>query len=392
MKYTTVALAAIVGFCLVSCNENEPPKAQPKNSFFKAMEGGTVTYSPNVANQPAVAPRPGLDLSGLTVTGQPAPAPVPVEPVIQIPADARWTVACASVAGPDRFARVAQLKSALMSRTGLKDWYVIHNEQDSTLFYGFYSSVERSKPESARAHADLKLIQNLKDDQGDRMFATSFFSPMVQPDPVAPAEWNLTNSSPKAYWSLQISAYRDNPLRKQAAVEQVRELRAKGVEAYFYHGQSISSVCIGAWSKEAVKEQEKDMGRSISPEDAILVSNIPLPEKYRRADMKTSDGQKIRAFAERIEIADPSLQATMTEYPDHWVNYQRFAKTVKAADGTNHEQISPSFLVIIPHSEPSALSGGGGAPGLLNQVGPAPVQQDPMHQTGTGRLRGLGGN
>ena len=64
-----------------------------------------------------------------------------------------------------------------------------------------------------------------------------FFTPITPPTPagaggVEPGE----RAAGRSYWSVQITAFKDNPLRKQAAVDAVKELRAKGVEAYYYHG------------------------------------------------------------------------------------------------------------------------------------------------------------
>jgi len=397
MKYTRFALIAVVGFGLVSCNENEQAKPAKTSLFDSLQKSGTVTYSPNMNNQPGVAnpgapvPRPQLDLSGMTITGNPAAEKPPVEPSIQIPVDARWTLYCAAVAGPDRFGRIAQLKSALIAKSGLTDWYVIHNEANSTLFYGFYSSVEKNQRAGVMAHAQQKQIQDLRNDQGDRMFAACFFTPIVQPDPVAPAEWKLTNAPPKAYWSLQVAAFKDNPLRKQAAVELVKQFRSKGVEAYFHHGESISHVCIGAWPMDSVAKQDDDKGRTVSPEDDIMVSGEVLPDRFQKASLSGNDGHKIRSYAQRIEIIDPSLKATMAEYPEHVVNYETSSQKVKTTDGSLKRITAPSLLVVIPRNvETSALAGDGGMPGMLNQVGAPPPPQDPMHQPGTGRLRGLG--
>ncbi len=403
MRYTAVAVAVLAGIGLVSCNENEAPKPAPKTTFFGSLQnGGTVTYSPNVANQQAMTNQPGgaarspFDLSGMTLSDKPQGEKPPAEPAIQIPADARWSLYCAAVSGPDRFSRIAQLKAKLLARSGMKDWYIVHNETDSTLFYGFYSSIEKTEPGSIRAHAERKRVQDLKDEQGDKIFPTCFFTPIVQPDPPAPAEWKLVNAPSKAFWSLEIAAFKDNVLRKQAAVDMVKDFRSKGIEAFFYHGESISSVCIGAWPVDAVKQQDQDKGRAVDTEDDIVVSSDPLPEKYEKAKMTSKDGHRIRAYSQRIEIADPSLKAMMAQYPEHYVNYDLYLATVRTTDGTNKKVPAPSFLVKIPGAEDALLNGGvrGGesaTPGLLNQIGPVPVPPtDPMRQPGTGRLRGLG--
>lgn len=406
MKYTAVAVAVIAGITLVSCNENEQPKPAPKTSFFNSLQNGTVSYSPNMSNPAAMTNQPAMsnlpstsarrptDISNISLSNG-AEKP-PVEPTLQIPADARWSLYCASVSGPDRFARIAQLKAKLIETSGMKDWYIVHNEQDSTLFYGFYSAIEKTERASVKAHAERKRIQELKNEQGDPLFPTCFFTPIVQPDPPAPAEWKLTNAPPKSFWSLEIAAFKDNVLRKQAAVELVKQLRAKGVEAYFYHGESISSVCVGAWPMDAVEKNDDFAGRTVSPDDDVLVSPIPLPERFNKLrDIESKDGHKIRTFVPRLEIADPSLKAAMAEYPKHMVNYEFFETKTRTADGTIKMVPSPSLLVKIPGAEDAQLNGGArdrddGTPGLLNQFGTPPIPQDPMHQPGTSRLRGLG--
>jgi len=189
---------------------------------------------------------------------------------------------------------------------------------------------------------------------------------------------------------VQIMAFKDNPLRKQAAVDAVKDFRGKGVEAYYYHGDTISSVCIGAWPRQAIKEQESVTGQATNEDDTVLVSNVPLPARYKNARMRTADGKKIVAYAQRVEVADPSLQATFDKYPDHAVNYEFQSRKVKLADGSQVDMPTPSFLVVIPRAQPSALSGNG-----LQATTPPTTPATPWRASdnvpaGAGRLRGLG--
>jgi hypothetical protein len=404
-RFWRLATVFCLGLALASCNENEQPKpqtAQP-NSFLRSLQGGTVTYSPNanVNGQVAMTSHPELSLPGAGLT--PVTAQQSAEPPLQIPSDARWTLYCASVSGPDRFTRIAQMKAFLIANSPFKDWYVIHNEQDSTLFYGFFRSIESNEDPraAAQAHAQRKAIGEWKDQTGNRPFAGCFFTPITPPNPVAPAEWNLANTPAKAYWSVQIMAFKDHPLRKQAAVDAVRDLRGKGIEAYYYHGQTISSVCIGAWPRQAVKEQDVASGQAVNEDDAVMVSNVPLPDRYRNARIRTNDGQRLVSFAQRVEIADPSLDATFKQYPQHAVNYEFHSRKVKGEDGKVVDVADPSFLVVIPHEEPSALSGNSGVagerpgtPGFANPSGTrgssADHPADANLPPGAGRLRGLG--
>src|SRR5207237_4117084 len=129
--------------------------------------------------------------------------------------------------------------------------------------------------ESARAHSDQKLIQSMATQSGEVLFPHCYFVEVNAPDPVAPAEWNLANAN--GYWSLQIAAYKDSPRRKEFAVDAVREARKQGIPAYFYHGPTASSVCVGAWPRSAVKEQDESNARASDPEQTVMVFSQPLP-------------------------------------------------------------------------------------------------------------------
>ena len=403
MTIRVVGLVVVLGLGLASCNENQPAKTEAparQNNLLSALQNGAVTYSPNVTPEQRMPGRNEVTLPGMAaMPGSAQGGAAAAEPVVQIPKDARWSLYCASVSGPDRFSRAAQMKAYLLARSPFKDWYVVHNEQDSSLFYGFYSAIEKSERGSIKAHEDRQRISEWKDETGERPFASCFFTPITPPDPVAPAEWNLVNAPPNATssderpaWSVQIMAFRDTPLRKQAAVEAVKDFRSKGVEAYYYHGPSVSSVCLGAWPAEAIKAQDLDGGQTVGDQDdTLLVTDAPLPARYKGARMKTTDGHRVIPLAERVEIADPSLKAVFQEYPYHYVNYQAYSKRVKTEDGTMKERVSPSFLVKIPRVAPSVLNGGATPPNFLPNAAGSDRAVDPARQpAGTGRLRGLG--
>src|SRR5437660_149199 len=57
------------------------------------------------------------------------------------PKDALYTIYCQVLAGPDHIERARQLRQALRVSTSLKDWYLIHGADQSTLYYGFYRTI-----------------------------------------------------------------------------------------------------------------------------------------------------------------------------------------------------------------------------------------------------------
>src|SRR4051812_36179417 len=165
MNKTTVATALLLGLGLISCNENQPTKTEapaPRPKFLESLQGQTFTSSSNVnitqptdtgsrvsalpqsmTDGPTGLPTAAAATPGRANTTPPAAAQ---QPQVNYPKDARWTLYCTSMQGPDRFARAAQMKEYLTAHTKFKDWYIVHNERESTLFYGFYPVVEKSDP------------------------------------------------------------------------------------------------------------------------------------------------------------------------------------------------------------------------------------------------------
>jgi hypothetical protein len=409
MKKTPLVIALIGCIAIASCTENKPPQqetaqAQPRqNPFLAGIGQGQVTYSPNLAQAGApnlAAPLGGQDLTLGSVGAAPKAAAKPAEPPLQIPPDARWTLYITSMGSPDRFSTLGQLKATLLAQTPFKHWYVVHGEQESTLFYGFYGAIEKGTKDGARAQAEMAAIKAWEDQSGRRPFAGAFFTPITPPDPVAPAEWNLTNAPPGMYWSLQIGAYQGDPRRKEFAVEAVKEARAMGIPAYYYHGPTISSVTVGMWPAKSVKEQESDGSRAdADPDSAVLVTNMPLPYKLRQNQSTDREGQRLEILSQRVEVVDPTLLAAMQKYPNHLVNGAATKRKARGVDGKEREVISPSFLVVIPRTESNSFSNvPGGDNSLFGQGagdakgGARPGTADPYGQSapaGAGKLRGL---
>src|SRR5690349_19879182 len=108
MRITSLATSLFLGLALASCTENKPPaSAQPEmpvtksKSFAQSMQEANIQYSSNVApNQMGPAQHRDLNLSGMTLNN--VPTATPADPAVSVPADARWTLYCASVSGPDR--------------------------------------------------------------------------------------------------------------------------------------------------------------------------------------------------------------------------------------------------------------------------------------------------
>jgi len=302
---------------------------------------------------------PSDDHGGAVGIARAAPATEPVAgdsdfPVI--PANAAYTLMCLNITTPTHIPDSERLKSQLIRRTGLRDWYVIHSEGESTIYYGFYATYfDSNQPEEkARAQNDRRMISELKDDLGDQPFLACAFQPISTPDPPAPPEWDLHNAT--GYWALHIGSYMNSPDRKKFAVEAVRQARAMGIEAYYYHGPTVSDVLIGCWPREAVKEQDAASASSSDPNKTIIVTNQPLPAGFDPNHAFTKDGHPAKVFSPRLEVQDPTLLEMMHQYPANAVNGQVYMHKIQ----TDHGLIDapdPSFLVAIPHDTADDTAG-----------------------------------
>ena len=157
-----------------------------------------------------------------------------------------------------------------------------------------------------------------------------------------------------------MAAYTGDTDRKKAAVDSVRAAREMGLEAYYFHGPSVSSVCLGSWPYGSAVEEHVDLNPAAAkrdPESLILV--LPEQVNARRAIIRDKSGRPVRAVQLRLRVVDASLLAMMRQYPHHAVNGEE--ELLRGANGKMTNK--PTFLVQIPGSGAGGLT----APGALVQ-------------------------
>ena len=270
-----------------------PDRARPISPSPGAFDPGS--YGPGPTDQPGLI-RPGAMARNpyvhLAADTRRAPLPGPT-----IPANARYTLLCRSFTGQNHVAVASAVKDQLRTATNLPGWYVVHQPERSELYYGYYAAIDdpRNPAETRRADADKQSVQTLDDGAGGKPFGKALFVALDSPDPSAPPQWNLVNA--RGDYTLEIASY-TGPGRKEAAVESVQQAREQGVEAYYYHGDAVSSVCIGVFPAAAVRGAVNDGNpdavaygginrpgpedaASLDPNESIVVSPIPLPKNLR---------------------------------------------------------------------------------------------------------------
>lgn len=376
MKRAPVAMLMLLA-CLIlaSCGENQPASTDANSTTPRPADASSAPRGVQAAAIPVSSQNsatPGR-AAGTEIT-----APV-------APAGAQWTLYCRTIRGPLHVEQSTRFKSELAMNPQLKGWYLVHHDDDSIVCYGYYANISE-----AQARNDKRRIESLTDVSGQPVFTGVCFQPIASPDPEAPPEWNLGNTPGRMYWSLQIAAFRDNPLRKKAAVEAVRDLRKQGIEAYYFHGPTISSVCIGAWPIQAVKRQAEDnVAHASDPDSSLLVLSEPLPQ-YARPKERGRDGKQLVTLAPKLEIIDPTLDAAIHKWPEHAINYD--VTEITASDGQKIR--SPSFLVQIPHPELAGQDPFAGVPDPVGPDDPNAVRVEHSASSddalGAGKLRTIG--
>ncbi|MBC8106063.1 MAG: hypothetical protein H7Z14_05700 [Anaerolineae bacterium] len=281
-------------------------------------------------------------------------------PSLGPPKDAQFTLYCADYTGPSHVEIANRAKQDLSASSGLRSWYVIHQEDRSTLFHGYYKEMD-----DAGLKRDRATIEALQDQRGNRLVRSAVSVPVDAPDPIAPPEWNLANVrhgelDARHYWTLQIGAYKDDPRRKQAAIEAVRAARQSGIEAFYYHGETISSVCVGVWPEESLRIEGmkvvpggRDMqsggavgAASTDPDQQFLVApGMNIPDK-----MKAAAGKRGMGVAQpKVTIVDPTMLQVKERFREHAVN----GLVELMTDEKGQRVPRPSLFVQIPVGGPS---------------------------------------
>jgi hypothetical protein len=253
-----------------------------------------------------------------------------------------WSIRCVDVRGENRKTMANKYAAELREVKGIKRELVQVMEQadTSSIFYGKYKRLYDTKKKTERYRPDpipdLNLIRSLSvtipDETGHPAQAYPFYLATLDTLPggrPSHPEWDISNAH--GYWSLQVAVfYNINEFRerKSAAEQYCKMLRDKGEEAYVHHGSDKSSVCIGAFPKEAIQE-------------------------FRKEDSFSG----VVTFTNRI--VDKRMLATQKKYPENLENgYKMFDIEHDPKTGARTRVPRESFAVEIPQPQNTAAGEG----------------------------------
>ncbi len=226
----------------------------------------------------------------------------------------KWTIVLLRLKGEGQDAATQSVLRTVRA-SGVPEAF-LETRTDSTLVVaGKFDS-----PTSRDAQAMLKRIKEIEVD-GQRPYMAAH---MLPPPPVAMKgsipEWDLRNARTKygkqAEYTLQINIY-TNPTGRatpseltefqKAAEQAVQTLRKDGVDAFYYHDQTGSTVTVGLFS-----QAELDGGQSLKPG------------------------------------SDRSLRDLQQKFPNGLVNGAGVRDRTVDSTGKPVESLRPSFIVRVP--------------------------------------------
>jgi hypothetical protein len=270
------------------------------------------------------------------------------ESSVRIPVGAMYTIACATFSGPDHVAIGQAMKARLMEIAALKamkDWYLVHSNNQTVLYYGFYGDTDadtrEARQDAERFRTDRKAISSLMNlTTNERLFPLAAKVPLDRDSADGPPQWNLVAS--KGVWTLAVATFVTGN-RRLNAVDCCKRARELGYEAYYHHGDAASSVYIGSWPEQALKvtttRQEAE-----DPNQPVLVLGPGMPQVSGRVVMGK---EEMAVVQQKVEILDPSMRQAIRECPYHAIDGELLKR--KQRIGTEFRMVpDASFLVRIP--------------------------------------------
>jgi len=162
-------------------------------------------------------------------------------PSISRGAQGHLTILLAHYNQDDKTMLAQQLQQRAMQILKTNDIWFINENSGISVNYGHFDTDRQARVQFDRVKRVYNQLQS-----GPYQFC--YVKVIPQPDPPAPAEWNLLRSG--CAYCVEIGTYYDDPEinyynRKADAVQAVKNLRDDGQWAFFVHGVNQSKIYIG---------------------------------------------------------------------------------------------------------------------------------------------------
>jgi hypothetical protein len=198
--------------------------------------------------------------------------------------DNEYSIRLIVVATPDHVQRVQTYKEQTEQEAGWTGLYVLVKGNFSELYWGKYPSKEA-------AQGDLNRARNFRTRVGIQAYPKATVLPIPGSD-TGPAEMNLANA--KGVYTVLIATFHDVPERRSFAVENCKDLRQKGEEAYFYHTAVESIVTIGTFDASAIKKVRA------GPTTNMVINSKLIEQVLKKHPLMAENGRSMRVLVPDI--------------------------------------------------------------------------------------------
>lgn len=191
-----------------------------------------------------------------------------------------WGILLECFEGDRRAERASRLVKRLRDEARLSDVWIKEMPDKVLVFRGHFS--DQTSPEAKTALQETRTAQL----DGVRPYESAGFVSLAATARQATGNLDLRQFVGQGLYSLQVAAFDeiyDKDFRKSAE-SYAAELRAKGDEAYFYHGANLSIVTVGLFSDDDFEEvdvqQQSPTGISKYKQKVYGPKMLKLQEKY----------------------------------------------------------------------------------------------------------------
>jgi len=161
---------------------------------------------------------------------------------------------------------------------GLKDVFVVEGPDVTSVCVGHFKDYK-----DPAADQTMQVVRGIQDPMGQRPFAGVLLVPMPEASPKN--AWPL--ESAPGLFTLHIASW-EAPGRCAAAQAYAAALRARGDEAYVYHGPRLSMVTVGSFGPEVFDDISR-VGRTGFKPEIVDPKALALIQKFPRMRLEGQD-------------------------------------------------------------------------------------------------------
>ena len=235
---------------------------------------------------------------------------------------ATCTISLYNIPGGDEMSlsQAEDILGMIKKETGWANLHIVRTEQVTKVCRGYFESFSSDK-----AKRTLDAVRSYVDSRGDEPFRQAMFSDLPgvgkQEIVAGPSEWDLRNAPGNS--SLCIDVYTDPNKRVNSAIKQVKKLRGKGVEAWYYHGAYRSGVYVGHFN---ARYEQVTAGRTAGGRAIVRTKFVTRDPEFKKLRRKFPsyriDGKELSMIVDKSEVRESSRLVPIPRFGEEVIDSQ----------------------------------------------------------------------